>query len=58
MNISLFTYTKNGCDTALKVLNCFEDTEKKAYAPERFSGGGFLPLEQVQDFGEVFLRSD
>ena len=58
MNISLFTYTKNGCDTALKVLNCFEDTEKKAYAPERFSGGGFLPLEQAQDFGEVFLRSD
>lgn len=58
MNISLFTYTKNGLSTARKILNCFEDAEKKAYAPERFSGDGFLPLEQVQDFGEVFLQSD
>ena len=42
MNISLFTYTKNGLTTALKVLDCFEEAEKKAYVPERFSQDGFF----------------
>lgn len=58
MNISLFTYTKNGCETALKVLSCFEEAEKRAYAPERFSGEGFLELQTACDFGEVFSWSD
>lgn len=58
MNISLFTYTKNGCDTANKVLNCFREANKKAYAPERFSKYGFLPLDLANDFGEMFSWSD
>ena len=58
MNISLFTYTKNGCRTAKKVLDCFEGAEKKAYAPERFSGEGFLSPGPASDFGGVFSWSD
>lgn len=58
MNISLFTYTKNGLTTALKVLDCFEEAEKKAYVPERFSQDGFLSLDLAKDFGAVFSWSD
>ncbi len=60
MKISLFTYTKNGCGTAEKVLNCFEDAEKKAYAPERFSKDGFLPLESGHEkiYARMFSWSD
>ncbi|MBQ7647339.1 MAG: cobalamin biosynthesis protein, partial [Clostridia bacterium] len=58
MNISLFTYTKNGCDTAKKVMSCFDRAEIKAYAPERFSGEGFLSLDAAYDPGSVFSWSD
>ncbi|MBQ3426361.1 MAG: cobalt-precorrin 5A hydrolase [Clostridia bacterium] len=58
MNISLFTYTKNGCKTAIKALNCFEEAETKVYAPERFLKDGFLSLEQAHNFEDIFMWSD
>lgn len=58
MNISLFTYTKNGVKTALKALECFENAEKKAYAPERFLSDGFISSDGAYDFGELFSWSD
>lgn len=60
MKITLFSYTRKGCETAFRIMDCFENDEKKAFTMERFCKNGFLPLdmEDGRIYEEMFSRSD
>ncbi len=60
MKIAIFTYSRNGCSTARKILSCFPDCEQKAYTMERFEEAGFMPLENpsLPFYGELFSWAD
>lgn len=60
MKIALFTYTRNGCNTARKILSCFPDSEQKAFTMERFDEAEFSPLASPSEplYKEMFSWAD
>lgn len=60
MKIAVFTYSRQGCTTARRVLSCFPDDEIQAYTIERFCEYGFLPLEKPSApfYGRLFDWAD
>lgn len=60
MNISLFTYTKTGVETALNVLENFSDSKIKAFTPEKFIKDGFISLDKTDKniYCDMFSWSD
>lgn len=60
MKIAVFAYSRQGCRTARKVLSRFPEAERRAYAMERFSEEGFLPLGKPSRpfYGDLFGWAD
>ena len=60
MKLSLFAYTRRGCETARRVLRAFPRAEAAAYTAERLAGNGFLAIAQPSSpfYGERFRASD
>ena len=60
MKLALFAYSRQGCRTARRVMECFPEAEISAYTVERFAGEGFLPLEKPAQplYAEQFARAD
>ncbi len=46
MKLALFCYSLRGKEMAARVLGAFPDWEVRAYAPARYAGEGFAPLER------------
>jgi len=60
MKLALFAYSRQGCRTARRVLDCFPEGECRAYTMERFGEAGFLPLGKPSEpfYGERFQWAD
>ena len=46
MKLALFCYSLRGKEMAARVLGAFSDWEVRSYAPARYAGEGFAPLER------------
>ena len=60
MKVSVFAYSRRGCQTARTILNFFEQDETAAYTMERFQEPEFQPLgKPAHDFyGDIFRTAD
>ncbi len=60
MKAVLFAYSRQGCRTARRVMDCFSQAEIRAYTIQRFSEPGFLPLPHPSRplYGEAFSWAD
>ena len=60
MKLAVFAYSRKGIGMARRVLAAFPESEKEAYAPERFEEPDFLPIGQPSApfYGEIFQRTD
>ena len=60
MKIAIFAYSRQGCLTARRVKNFWEDHDVRCYTMERFAEPDFLPLQKPsRDFyGQLFAWSD
>lgn len=59
MNAALFAYSRQGCKTARRVMECLEETDAlEAYTMERFEEAGFSPLRKPgrEFYGSIFNR--
>ena len=46
MKLALFCYSRQGRDTACRVLEAFPDWEVRKFAPERYAEDGFQALKR------------
>lgn len=46
MNLALFAYSRQGCETARRIRSCFPEAEIRSYTMEKFGQPDFLPLEK------------
>lgn len=46
MKCAIFAFSRQGCKTARRIMECFLDGECRSYTMERFAETGFLPLEE------------
>lgn len=60
MKLAVFAYSRQGCRTARRVLDCFPEAERRCYTMERFGEAGFLPLEKPSEpfYGALFRWAD
>lgn len=60
MKAAIFAYSRQGCQTARKILSFFEGEEIRAYTMERFGEKGFAPLPRPSKplYGEIFQWAD
>lgn len=60
MNVSVFAYSRRGCQTARTILKFFQQDQIEAYTMERFQEPDFLPLgKPTHDFyGHLFGTAD
>lgn len=59
MIVSVFAYSRRGCQTARTILECLEQEETEAYTMERFREPGFLPLgKPARDFYGARFQAD
>lgn len=59
MKVAVFAYSRQGCRTARRVMQCFGGEELRAYTMERFQEPGFEPVLPSPDFyGMVFQNTD
>lgn len=59
MNIAVFAYSRQGCRTARRVMQCFEREELRAYTMERFREPDFESIPSSPDFyGTAFQNTD
>lgn len=57
MKLSLFAYSRKGCETARRILALYPGAEKTAYAPQRLEEAGFeIPAPKA--YAERFADSD
>ncbi len=56
MRVAIFAYSRQGCETAKRVLACLSRQECRPYTMERFEEKGFLSLEKPSQlfYGELF----
>lgn len=57
MNITLFAYTRRGCETARRIVNARHDDIFACYATTRLQEEGFIPLNKCV-YAEAFAHSD
>lgn len=59
MNIALFAFSRQGCETARRVMRCLESDVLQAYTVERLREPDFQTIPPSPDFyGTVFRESD
>ena len=60
MKLALFCYSRQGRDTACRVLEAFPDWEVRKFAPERYAEDGFQALKRPPRpfYGELFPWAD
>ena len=60
MNVAVFAYSRQGCETARRVIECFPDALCRAYTMGRFQTKDFLPLRKPSEpfYGECFAWAD
>lgn len=60
MNVAVFAYSRQGCRTARRVMDCLAGAEVQAYTMERFAEEGFAPLGHPSRpfYGAVFAWAD
>lgn len=61
MKIAVFAYSRQGCKTALRVMDFFEGNECRAFTMERFlTEGKFSPIQKpsLNFYGELFSWAD
>lgn len=60
MKITVFAYSRRGCETARKVISALEGEEIGAYTMERFAEDGFSPIGKPSRafYGPLFASSD
>ena len=60
MNIAVFAYSRQGCRTARRVKNFWEDHQVHCYTVERFAEPDFLPLQKPSRafYGQLFVWAD
>lgn len=60
MKLALFAYSRQGCQTARRILSCFPEEEVRAYTMERFQQEGFAPIQRPGEpfYGAAFAWAD
>ena len=60
MKLALFCYSRQGKDTAGRVLEAFSGWEVRKFAPERYAEDGFAALQRPPRpfYGELFPWAD
>lgn len=60
MKLAVFAYSRQGCQTARRVLSALAETEGCAFAPSHLAEEGFLPLAKPSRpfYGEWFHQAD
>lgn len=59
MTAAVFAFSRQGCRTARRVMQCFGRKEVRAYTMERFGEPDFEPIPPSQDFyGMAFQNTD
>lgn len=59
MNAAVFAFSRQGCRTARRIIQCLEDGTVQAYTIERFGEEGFAPLPSSPNFyGRIFQDAD
>ena len=56
MNLALFAYSRQGCETARRIRACFPEAALRCYTMEKFGQPDFAPLEKPAQpfYGELF----
>lgn len=55
MNAAVFAYSRQGCKTARRVMECFSEDEARAFTMERFEEPGFGAIGKAGEFyGPLF----
>lgn len=59
MNAAVFAFSRQGCRTGRRIIECLENTAVRAYTMERFQEPDFAPLPPFPDFyGNIFRDAD
>ena len=60
MKIALFAYSRQGCKTARRVMDFFQNGEIRAFTMERFGEEGFSPIQRPSPpfYGPLFAWAD
>lgn len=58
MTVSIFAYSRQGCETARRVMGLLETDSCRSYTMEKFRQPGFLPLGKGPFYGDLFVQND
>lgn len=60
MKLSIFAYSRRGCQTAGRVLSCLSQCEGTIYVPQRLAGGELMSMTRPYEefYGPLFSGSD